>query len=72
MNTPKRTDRPAANCPFCGGVDTGDMCSDKDSKAVFHWVQCSNCEACGPTDYDADNAVKLWDRRLTADDFLTG
>lgn len=61
---PRHTKAATAHCPFCGSIDSGDLCKDTDSKAEFYWVQCSKCEACGPTDYDAGKAEELWSDRV--------
>lgn len=63
IQLPKRTAKPVGDCPFCRTEDAGDLASDVDSKAKFYWIQCFKCEACGPTSYDAEEAVRLWDRR---------
>lgn len=60
---PRHTKAETVYCPFCGSIDSGEICMDTDSKAKFYWVQCRKCEACGPTDYDALEAEGLWDKR---------
>ena len=62
IQLPKRTAKPTTDCPFCDEYDAGDLASDTDNKATFYWVQCFKCEACGPTSYDPDQAVRLWSR----------
>lgn len=62
---PRHTKATTVYCPFCGTIDSGEICMDTDSRAKFYWIQCSKCEACGPTDYDPQTAEDLWNRRRT-------
>ena len=57
------------HCPYCGSTNLDDTCRDRDAHQVFYFVFCNKCEACGPTDYDRDKAIELWNgRRSEADD----
>ena len=41
-------------CPFCGSKNVADMNG---------WVQCLNCNASGPDNYDHLKAVEAWNKR---------
>ena len=62
---PRHTKAPVVYCPFCGTIDSGEICMDTDSHAKFYWIQCRKCEACGPTDYDPQKAEEMWNTRRT-------
>ena len=41
-------------CPFCGSKNVADMNG---------WVQCLNCNATGPDNFDHLRAIEAWNRR---------
>ncbi len=55
-------------CAHCGRVQA-EICVERDSKANFYYMFCGHCEACGPTAYNAAEALRLWQRRATEADY---
>lgn len=54
-------------CPFCSW-EHSEVCTDKDRDdppRYFYYVFCNHCEASGPTDYDRERAIQLWEERHT-------
>lgn len=41
-------------CPFCGSENVG---------SVNGWVQCFDCNASGPDDYNNQTAIEMWNKR---------
>jgi Lar family restriction alleviation protein len=60
----------SSNCPFCGSNNIDETCGDKEqvSGRKFYFVFCNKCEACGPTDYDQEKALQLWNLRQDSED----
>lgn len=59
-------------CPFCGSDNIDPTCSDVEKltrRRKFYFVYCDTCQACGPTSYDQLEAVMLFNRRLTPEDY---
>jgi len=56
------------SCPFCGSDNLDDTCADrgKDTRE-FYFVFCDRCEANGPTSYEREKAVEMWNRRRESD-----
>lgn len=49
-------------CPFCGGTDTDPSFA---MGAGHQNAGCMTCAACGPSAQSDDEAVKLWNRRVS-------
>ena len=55
-------------CPFCGR-EAAEVCTDRDMQREFYYVFCGRCEASGPTTYDRDEVVQLWNTRHEEADY---
>ncbi len=49
-----------APCPFCGAMPEVD---DEGRYYGLYYVRCLNCDARGPLGDDADEAIRLWNKR---------
>lgn len=47
-------------CPFCGGA------ADKAKTATVHYMSCTECNADGPFQQNAEDAAAAWNRRAIA------
>ena len=58
-------------CPFCGSRSLDDTCMDHETTGArrrFYFVYCNQCQSDGPTDYERDEAIRLWNKRREPDD----
>lgn len=58
-------------CPFCGSQILDSTNREQEqvgARREYFFVACDLCQACGPTDFNRDGAIKLWNRRSDADD----
>jgi C4-type Zn-finger protein len=55
-------------CPFCARSSAGTAVHQVVPHKEFFFVQCDNCEACGPTADTREEAEALWNHRQDVDD----
>lgn len=54
-------ERPHAMCPFCGCIDTWNVCY---ANSVW-FVECQECNCNGPDHESRGEAIRLWNTRAT-------
>ena len=52
-------------CPFCGSTDL-----EVDDEVEKSTVYCEKCDIDGPTGEDKDEAIELWNRRISTPPYL--
>lgn len=63
-NVPPPNGADVPPCPFCGAEGIkAERDEDVEPGVALHWLECSNCGACGPVCSTADRARYEWTER---------